>query len=1308
MSAAPQAQQAQERGLPQATLRVGTLNVNGLACKLSQVVDFANRHAIDILCLQETHLSAVTAPSAVAAARKAGWKLLVGSPAVDSTGRGTAGVAVLTQWPVAVGFISDGDQAGRWMTVFVHRPRFRPFEVVNLYLPASDKGQAQAMANQILQDAAARGTARFVIGDWNLTPWEEPVQTTHRCGALHLADDLLGPELVNTTTRTNHAGRHIDFALCSTELAPISRGQVVTGISDHDLVWYDLELSAHLEPALHVAPKRKLQATQPVSQDTWEGLFPAESFAKHLSDQDVEQAWRVLSSAAESALQPKQGPARHWVGQPVQTGHQTEKAEVLQSVRERRLRRLHRRLEENLRQPTQALSTKIWRTWQEVRDWYPELSGLSFSERSDLSSVATCIEKERVAAQQGRIQQWKQRLDNSEAAAIDWVKRDLVDEPFEMGTPIHPQLKVSHVQSKWREVWNPPQMPAVADILPFQQHLNPGRQCDAVSFTAGALRRVVERGRHKAAGPDGWKPAHWALLPEGFFTAFASLWQVVYNTSVMPQAWLQIRCVLVPKGEAGGYRPISVASLAWRIGLTVVMQQLHPWLEAWLPSELCGGLRGKSTDDAHSTLHDDIVNALNNRSSVFGVKLDVSKCFDTVVPGQALHIWQRQGAPLAVVRLLGVFYSDSNRRFEYHGAVAAEAFSCKRGLLQGCPASCGLLAGIMALWRGYICHQAPSIRCSVYVDDRTVWTDTSCEVVASALEATAEVDEACGFRLNLSKCEGFATGVAKQRTLRRTLQERQLDWPVSGRFKLLGVVYNLTRRRRTPLNEKAAAKVLKRLTRVKLLSLDWHKKRRIIRAAVLSLFSFVGAWHTVSKAVLGKWRRQIELSVMKPVKGRSRFLLWAGLLGPELDPEFQLDFAVFRHELWRLRKGLPARPRLSRPVRRRPNPQQPVQPALRLRVFEPDRLVEVLNKWGWTRVDGSCFQTPLGVLDLAWDGMATIKAAARFGWERALWQTEPRACDDNCKLKYNSHHPCFAEHKVWLRSQRAAHRHSLRTALAAGIDGHIATGATGSVVTCTCGEATPSRQHITWRCPQQQHASVLRYPADDAELRLLIPCVKHPSDCFERNLLHDAGRVATLLTQAFAQTQAQVTVATDGSCIGKVHALRRAAWSVVVQGCDPVADALPGLDQSAPAAEFYAAAIACKAAADTGVPVHIVSDCLAVTKLAHRARLGHRPPPTRTALWPLLGSTTLSWVPSHGKQPHWQHGVLDTASVRKLNELADKAALSACQRRLASPAFSTWLRATKEAEAWERAALHRQYHACEALRATLPNRPERE
>ena len=105
------------------------------------------------------------------------------------------------------------------------------------------------------------------------------------------------------------------------------------------------------------------------------------------------------------------------------------------------------------------------------------LSGLSFSEHSDLALVA-CLHREGARG-------CPARPNPTEAAAIDWVKRDLVDEPVEVGTPIHPQLKVSHVQANWREVWNPPHTPAVAEVVPFLQHLTPGRQCEAVSFLFG-------------------------------------------------------------------------------------------------------------------------------------------------------------------------------------------------------------------------------------------------------------------------------------------------------------------------------------------------------------------------------------------------------------------------------------------------------------------------------------------------------------------------------------------------------------------------------------------------------------------------------------------------------------------------------------------------------------------------------------------------------------------------------------------------------------------------------------------------------
>ena len=209
----------------------------------------------------------------MAAASKAGWRLLCGTPAYDAAGRGTAGVAILTRWPATLASKGSGQQAGRWVSAMVHRPHSRPFEVLNLYLPANNQGDAQTMAETLLAEAATRGEQRMLIGDWNLTPFQEPIQTVHRNGALHLADDLLGPALLNTTTRSSQAGRFIDFALCSSPPAPTARGQVVADISDHDLVWYDLDFQGDFEPSLCSAPKRRLQATHAVQPEQWEQIF---------------------------------------------------------------------------------------------------------------------------------------------------------------------------------------------------------------------------------------------------------------------------------------------------------------------------------------------------------------------------------------------------------------------------------------------------------------------------------------------------------------------------------------------------------------------------------------------------------------------------------------------------------------------------------------------------------------------------------------------------------------------------------------------------------------------------------------------------------------------------------------------------------------------------------------------------------------------------------------------------------------------------------------------------------------------------
>ena len=154
-----------------------------------------------------------------------------------------------------------------------------------------------------------------------------------------------------------------------------------------------------------------------------------------------------------------------------------------------------------------------------------------------------------------------------------------------------------------------------------------------------------------------------------------------------------------------------------------------------------------------------------------------------------------------------------------------------------------------------------------------------------------------------------------------------------GPFKLLGVQYNLSRRKFTPLADRLRNQVLQRLARIRIA----RPKIRAIRALVLSLFSHTGAWYGLAKDKLQLWRASVERAMMTPVKSRSRLLLWACHFGAHLDPEFVMDFSVIRHELWKL---------------------SPSAQALRARVPSSLRLREVLSKWQWQQVAPQVFTTP--------------------------------------------------------------------------------------------------------------------------------------------------------------------------------------------------------------------------------------------------------------------------------------------------------------------------------------------------------------
>ena len=181
---------------------------------------------------------------------------------------------------------------------------------------------------------------------------------------------------------------------------------------------------------------------------------------------------------------------------------------------------------------------------------------------------------------------------------------------------------------------------------------------------------------------------------------------------------------------------------------------------------------------------------------------------------------------------------------------STKPFGCSRGLLQGCPLSCGLLAGLMTVWYWHIKASAPQVCVSVFIDDRTLWSSDWRQLCLS-LEASSRIEEALGLSLNHSKCELFSKCSSFQLvSVKRWNHESHRNWKVCRQFKLLGVHYSLSKRRRTPVEDTVTRKVSARLRRLRTATSNQRNKRKLTRSLVLSLFAHSGPWTTVSKKAL--------------------------------------------------------------------------------------------------------------------------------------------------------------------------------------------------------------------------------------------------------------------------------------------------------------------------------------------------------------------------------------------------------------------------------------------------------------------------
>ena len=1288
--------------LPDATaLHVGTLNVRALSHRLGAVLALAADNALQILCLQESRLSSDCFGTVRRAAHLAGWEFHSGSQTLDASGHPFGGVCLFSRRPLqAVTLPSNPAFLGRAFAAKVHRPNLRPLLLLGVYLHASCAFTAASTLEALFQWAASTCEDWVVLGDFNLGKSHWPIASALASGALYDADAVIGDVGNLPGTHRNAAGSLtgsvIDYMLHSPSVHVVQRQQV-RGVADHDLVSYSVVLQG---PAQTLCWPRfaPVLSEAPVPEEVWLDGWQAHAsgFQDALYRQDVDLAWSLLSGMAESCLcrrLPSVG--RHVAAQPVPRSYfQSRRAPSFQSLRERQMRRLARQSAEFELNP--ACGRLLGRMSHLVRllsDPFPSLLDQPWGlpeATQHVHSLAEQIAREDASL---RIQKWCATTAEDPVKLIRWIKGDAGDPPpvtpGQWEAPAHPQLQADAAVATWTALWCPPQAPAPAQLLPLRNLAQPvGDPALLPTLDGEDLRKQVRLARNKAPGLDGWTAVAWLLLPDHFFECLASIWQVCLLSGSVPSAWQRIRITLIPKTE-GGWRPIAIAPLAWRVGLSVILRQCRGWFAAWADPELMGGIQGRSIHDVHADLCC-VQEAKASNTPFVGVKQDVRKCFDHVSPALALQVWEWLGAPRALVAVVRAFYTNQSRWFAVRGHFASQPVVPVRSVLQGCPASVGLLNGLMLLWVRRLRGLVPSVRLSIYLDDRTLWCSQRQPTppLRLALQIAQHTDTILGLQVHTDKLASWATRPRDRRLLRT---EPVLFGAELSKFKFLGVWYSVKYRQGFFEPTRITALVRQRTRRIARAARSLHVRRFLVSSLVVSLFSWIGPWTCIPRKVIQGWAFAIETAIgAGVVSARSRFLLWGAWAQPSRHPSVALAVAALRQEVSRV-SGLGHRPPPRRPC-----------PGLQF----------AMNALGFTAPTPGTWSTPLGSFPVGFLSNEALVAVAQASWLRQLWSADPKTAGP-----LGAGQTPFLDFHSRAIEASCPRGHLRRVLHAAAHDCRTLERMQLPVTQCECGDLCPTRTHVTFHCPSRVAHPAL--PArSPAENRLLVPVL---SALRPRDWRHVAPSQALVQACASApRRQGRVVVATDGSCLQAtswkgMRWFREASWAVVFEGAPAFAGEVHSPDLSPVAAERHALLRAVLSAACAGLPLLILCDCSGVVLRLQRGLRQNSWCGDAPGFWRLIRDnippgSECRWVPAHGRRPDWQptSPLVDAATARSLNDQADRAAQAdVAGRRHHFDAAATQ---HEEAQLWAAAAVRHQvdgtemWHEQVAAEASLTRR----
>ena len=253
-----------------------------------------------------------------------------------------------------------------------------------------------------------------------------------------------------------------------------------------------------------------------------------------------------------------------------------------------------------------------------------------------------------------------------------------------------------------------------------------------------------------------------------------------------------------PRDQLKSWRPITLLNVDLKIASASIANRLKTHLNKIISETQKGYVKGRYIGECTRLIYDILYESKKNNKQGLLLLVDFQKAFDSLeIPflQRALRFF---GLKNDFCNWVNLFYTDINSSITNNGHIS-EQFEITRGVRQGDPLSPYLfLIAVECLSAAIKFHpkiNGINVDGSEYLitqlaDDTTLMLDGTEESLNNCLDVFDKFHECSGLQVNIDKTQAIWIG-SETNSKKKLLTDRNLDWNTNGKFKLLGITFNL-------------------------------------------------------------------------------------------------------------------------------------------------------------------------------------------------------------------------------------------------------------------------------------------------------------------------------------------------------------------------------------------------------------------------------------------------------------------------------------------------------------------------------------